>query len=205
MWPSTPFAGNTVSACPTLTTERLILRPFEESDLDAYTAIVTSPEVRAALHLPDGFSRADAWTGMAKWLGQWELRGTGQWAVVDKSSGMLLGRAGLNLPERPDWPGIEVGWTMDPKQWGHGYANEAATCAVEYGFDVVGADGLFSVILPENTRSIAVAMRLGFTFVEERVMAHFSEMPHGIWRLGRDEWQPRTKRLAVSQPSPSGR
>ncbi len=194
-----------MSACPTLTTERLILRPFEESDLDAYTAIVTSPEVRAALHLPDGFSRADAWTGMAKWLGQSELRGTGQWAVVDKSSGTLLGRAGLNLPERPDWPGIEVGWTMDPKQWRHGYANEAATCAVEYGFDVVGADGLLSVILPENTRSMAVAMRLGFTFVEERVMAHFSEMPHGIWRLGRDEWQPWPERPAVSQPSPSGR
>jgi len=194
-----------VSACPTLTTERLILRPFEESDLDAYTAIVGSPEVRAALHLPDGFSRADAWTGMATWLGQWELRGTGQWAVVDKFSGTLLGRAGLNLPERPDWPGIEVGWTMDPKQWGHGYANEAATRAVGYGFDVVGADELFSVILPENTRSMAVAMRLGFTFVEERVMAHFPEMPHGIWRLGRDEWQPWPERPAVSQRSPSGR
>jgi RimJ/RimL family protein N-acetyltransferase len=94
--------------------------------------------------------------------------GGGQWAVVDKFSGTLLGRAGLNLPERPDWPGIEVGWTMDPKQWGHGYATEAATRAVEYGFGVVGADELFSVILPENTRSIAVAIRLGFTFLEDK-------------------------------------
>ncbi len=107
MWPSTPFAGNAVSACPTLTTERLILRPFEESDLDAYTAIVTSPEVRAALHLPDGFSRADAWTGMAKWLGQWELRGTGQWAVgsgqwatspVERCSGAPSGNPGPRDP-----------------------------------------------------------------------------------------------------------
>ena len=131
--------------------------------------------------------------------------GGGQWAVGDKSSGTLLGRAGLNLPERPDWPGIEVGWTVDPKHWGHGYTTEAATGAVEYGFDVVGADELFSVILPENTRSTAVAMRLGFTFVEERVMPHFSEMPHGIWRLGPDGWQPRTDRPPVTQPSPSGR
>lgn len=177
-----------MGACPTLTTERLVLRPLAESDLDAYAAIFLTPEVRAALHLPDSFSREEAWAGMAGWRGQWELRGTGQWAVAEKTGGNLVGRAGLHQPERADWPGIEVGWAFHPACWGRGYATEAGSCAVDYGFEVVGADELFSIILPENRRSEAVAERLGFTLVEQRVMSHFPESPHGIWRLGRDEW-----------------
>ncbi|HWD52174.1 MAG TPA: GNAT family N-acetyltransferase, partial [Acidimicrobiales bacterium] len=119
-----------MGACPTLTTERLVLRPFAESDLDAFTEIFLSPEVHAALHLPESFSRENAWAGMVSWLGQWELRGTGQWAVEERATGTLVGRAGLHRPERPDWPGIEVGWVLDPRQWGHGYATEAGAGAV---------------------------------------------------------------------------
>jgi ribosomal-protein-alanine N-acetyltransferase len=187
-----------VGACPTLNTERLLLRPFVESDLDTFTEIFLSPEVHAALHLPESFSRENAWAGMVSWLGQWELRGTGQWAVEVRASGILVGRAGLHRPERPDWPGIEVGWVLDPRQWGHGYATEAGTCAVAYAFEAIGADEVFSTILPENRRSEAVAVRLGFTLVEHRVMSHFPESPHGIWRLGRDEWEKRIAPGSVS-------
>jgi RimJ/RimL family protein N-acetyltransferase len=42
------------------------------------------------------------------------------------------------------------------------------------------------VILPENTRSQAVAQRLGFTLFEMRITSHFPESPHGIWRLERE-------------------
>jgi RimJ/RimL family protein N-acetyltransferase len=53
-----------VTACPTLTTECLVLRPFEEPDLDRYTDMLTTPEVRHSLRLADGFSRRNAWLGM---------------------------------------------------------------------------------------------------------------------------------------------
>ena len=96
--------------CPTIETERLVLRPFREDDVDAYTEMLQSAEVRAALHLPDDVGREQAWNGMAAWLGQWELRGTGQWAVVDRTTGSFLGRTGMHYPERDDWPGIEIGW-----------------------------------------------------------------------------------------------
>ena len=98
-------AGGYVGACPTVETERLILRPFREDDLDAYAEMLQTPEVRASLHLPDDVGREQAWHGMAAWLGQWELRGTGQWALEERATGAFVGRAGMHYPERDDWPG----------------------------------------------------------------------------------------------------
>jgi RimJ/RimL family protein N-acetyltransferase len=178
-----------VGRCPTIETERLLLRPFREDDLDAYTAVQQAPEVRASLHLPDGFGRSDAWLGMAQQLGQWELRGAGIWALEEKATGALVGRAGMHFPERVDWPGIEIGWTLHPDHWGKGYATEAGAAAVEYAFAHHDVDALYSVILPENVASQAVARRLGFTLWETRTLSHFPAQPHGIWRLRRDEAQ----------------
>jgi RimJ/RimL family protein N-acetyltransferase len=146
-----------VGACPTIETDRLILRPFREDDLDAYTEMLRSSEVRASFHLPDDVGRKQAWSAMAAWLGQWELRGTGQWAVEDHATGAFLGRAGMHLPERADWPGIEIGWALHPRSWGKGYATEAGAASVEYAFAHHDVDALYSVILPENKRSQAVA------------------------------------------------
>jgi RimJ/RimL family protein N-acetyltransferase len=174
-----------VGACPSIETERLILRPFREDDVDAYTALLQTPQVRASLHLPDDTSRYDAWLGIARWLGQWELRGTGQWAVEEKASGALVGRAGPHFPARDDWPGIEIGWALHPDHWGKGYATEAGAASVEWSFAHHDVDALYSVILPENTASQAVARRLGFTLVDTRALSHFPSMVHGIWRLPR--------------------
>jgi RimJ/RimL family protein N-acetyltransferase len=121
---------------------------------------------------------------MAAWLGQWELRGTGQWALEEKATGVLLGRAGLHHPARDDWPGVEVGWALHPDCWGQGYATEAGQRAIDYAFAELNLAELYSVILPENSRSIAVAQRLGFSLREEKVLSHFPSMPHGIWWLG---------------------
>jgi RimJ/RimL family protein N-acetyltransferase len=182
-----------VSACPTLETERLRLRPFREADLDAYTAVLTAEPVRAAMHMPDSVGRTEAWMSMASWLGQWELRGVGNWALEERATGTFVGRAGLNWPERADWPGIEVGWMLHPDRWGRGYATEAGARAIAYAFDELGARELFSVILPENHRSIAVARRLGFHLHEERVLSHFPSAPHGIWRVEREDRAARSR------------
>lgn len=177
-----------MSACPTLETERLVLRPFRDSDLDSYAAILHTEPVRNALHLSESFGRIDAWNQMTAWLGQWELRGTGQWALEGKSDGALIGRAGLHYPPRDDWPGVEVGWVLHPDHWGRGYATEAGRSSLQYAFVELKLERVCSVILPENVRSVAVARRLGFELREQRVLSHFPAMPHGIWWLSREAW-----------------
>ena len=175
-----------MSACPTLETENLILRPFKNEDVHGFFSMMDSREVRDALHVPDDYGPSEAFKDMAAWLGQWELRGTGHWALEEKNSGRFVGRAGLHQPERHDWPGVEVGWALHPDFWGHGYATEAGAAATSYGFERLGVGKLFSCILAENHRSQAVAKRLGFEFMEERILEFFPKLPHQIWMLNRD-------------------
>jgi RimJ/RimL family protein N-acetyltransferase len=177
-----------VGRCPSLDTERLHLRPFRESDLDSYHAIISAEGVRRALHIDQPLSREDVWQQMALMLGQWELRNHGQWAVEERATRRLVGRAGAHRPERADWPGIEIGWTLDPAAWGQGYATEAGRAAIAWVFANHDVDVLFSMILPENTASQAVARRIGFEPGEERVFAFFPSLPHNAWRLTRTRW-----------------
>ena len=174
-----------MEACPTLETDRLVLRPFRDDHLDDYFAVLDSPEVRRSLHLPDNLDRSDAWQQMAWFLGQWVLRGTGHWALEDRTTGGFLGRAGRHRPEREDWPGVEGGWGLHPDYWGMGYATEAGAEAIRYAFEELDLERIYSCILPENVQSQAVARRLGMELLEERTMAYFPSAPHGIWSRAR--------------------
>ncbi len=172
-----------MTACPTFTTDRLVLRPFRDADLAPFTEVLRAEPVRASLNIPADVGPGRAFTEMAAWLGQWELRGTGHWALEERATGALIGRAGLHRPGWEDWPGVEVGWTLHPDHWGKGYATEAGARAVAYAFGNLGLPEVWSVILPTNHRSQAVARRLGFELVEERLLSFFPSAVHGLWRL----------------------
>lgn len=153
---------------PTLHTDRLILREFRQSDLDAFAAMTADPEV---MHFFDDqtLSRAQCWRQMALFSGHWQLRGYGLWAVELKQTGEFIGRIGLWEPE--GWPGTEVGWALARAHWGKGYATEAARASIKFGFEHVGASELISLIDEENLASIKVAQRLGMT-LRERMTFH---------------------------------
>lgn len=153
-----------------LETGRLLLRPWSESDLDAYAAICAEPEVMRFLG-GRPFSRMEAWRHMAFLIGHWSLRGFGHWAVEEKASGRLIGRLGFLQPA--DYPGFEIGWTLARDSWGKGYATEGARAALEHGFDALGKDHVISLIAPGNGASIRIAERLGQTLeATVEVMGH---------------------------------
>jgi RimJ/RimL family protein N-acetyltransferase len=149
-----------------LITERLLLRPFHQGDLDAYAAMCADPEVMRYIGEGKPLSREGAWRNMAMVAGHWVLRGFGMWAVEERSSGAFVGRVGLHYPE--GWPGKEVGWALARPHWGKGYAFEAARAALAHAFDVLRWPRAISLIDPENHRSIRLAERLG-----ERVEGEF--------------------------------
>ena len=144
---------------PTLETERLRLRAFRNEDLDAYAAMCADPEVMRFLGTGVTLNRGETWRSMAGFLGHWALRGYGMWALEDKATGALVGRAGFLNPE--GWPGFELGWTLGRPHWGRGYATEAARRALDYAFRELGEPRVISLIRPANLPSIRVAERLG--------------------------------------------
>ena len=157
-----------------LETERMILREVRPEDLDPYAAMCADPEVMRYLSA-DGtvLARDDAWRQMAMFAGHWVLRGFGMWVLEHRQTGAFLGRAGLHYPE--GWPDREVGWCLARPYWGQGFAAEAAQAAIRFAFDRLGWPHIISLILPENERSIQLAIRLGERFervVEMRCVAH---------------------------------
>jgi RimJ/RimL family protein N-acetyltransferase len=170
---------------PTLETERLILRGWRESDLDAYAAMMADPDVTRFIF--GAASRHDAWRQMAMLIGHWVLRGFGPWAVERKSDGALVGRVGIWHPE--GWPGTEIIWTLARPSWGQGYATEAARAALSWGFENLDLPLLISQIDPENHASQNVAKRLGYVRAgQATVVIQGRTFTSDTWEMPRERW-----------------
>lgn len=166
---------------PTLETERLRLRAFENRDLEPYAAMYADEQF---VHYLGGktLGKDEVWENMALILGHWSLRGYGIWAVELLDTGELVGRAGLlNLP---GWPDVEICWALAPGFWGNGYATEASAAAMDWAFREAEIRRLISLIQPDNRRSEAVAIRLGERFREQIV---FKSMTTNVYEILRSE------------------
>lgn len=141
-----------------LFTARLHLRAFKSDDFEAHAAICADPEVMQFIRA-GALSRSDAWWQLARYLGHWQLRGFGLWAVVERSTGRLVGHLGFLEPEGGH--GFEMGWALARDAWGKGYALEGARAALVHAFTAMGRDHVVCVIRPDNARSIRLAGRLG--------------------------------------------
>ena len=148
-----------------LETPRLWLRAFAGSDLDAYAVMTADEEVMRYIGTGTTLTRMETWRAIAGMLGHWELLGYGMWAVEEKSTGVLVGRAGFIDP--PGWPGFELGWLLGRAHWDKGYATEAASAALAYAFDTLRRERVISLIRPGNERSARVAERIGERLVGE--------------------------------------
>lgn len=160
---------------PQIETQRLRLRGWQETDLDAFAELNANPDFVRYLGQNEPISRFDSWKTLAMLTGHWALKGFGIWVVEDKNSGEFLGRVGIWQPD--GWPGIEVGWGIAPKHWGKGYAKEAAQASIDWGFKNLNTPTLISVIHPDNHASKSVAKKVGETFSHhQEVMGKPSEI-----------------------------
>jgi RimJ/RimL family protein N-acetyltransferase len=147
-----------------IVTERLQLRVFRLDDFEAHARICADPEVMQYIHAGP-LSRKDAWWQIARYVGHWQLRGYGMWAVVERSSGHLIGHLGFLHPEGGE--GFELGWALARHAWGNGYAFEGTSAALQHAFTTLKRDHIVCVIRSENARSIRLAERLGATLERE--------------------------------------
>jgi RimJ/RimL family protein N-acetyltransferase len=170
-------------------TERLLLRGWRDDDLDTLAAINADPEVMR--YILDGSvrDRRQSADGLRRMKREWEELGYGRYAVEVHATGQLIGWAGLAIPDfLPSvMPAVEIGWRLARSSWGHGYATEAATAALRFGFEQAGLDRVISIRHLENDRSARVMEKLGLTFDFETVIPGFDQ-PVAVHAITRDRW-----------------
>jgi RimJ/RimL family protein N-acetyltransferase len=145
-----------------ISTERLIMRGWRESDLAPWAVMNADPEVRRYLGPLLTTEQAAAW--VLNFQDDLDRYGYGFWAVEVRASGEFIGFTGLGtVDEGMPFTGVEAGWRLTRPAWGHGYATEAALAALEYGFDIMGLAEIVAVTMAGNLRSRAVMRRIGMT------------------------------------------
>lgn len=177
---------------PTLETERLILRPPIADDFADYAAFAADEEVNR--HLGGVQPPHAAWRMMATIAGAWALQGFGMFSVIEKASGLWVGRLGPWQPggDEGGWPGTEVGWGLTRAAQGKGYASEGAAAAIDWAFATQNWDRVIHCIAKANTPSAAVAKRLGSYVMAENVMLPAPiNAAVDVWGQTRDEWRAR--------------
>lgn len=151
----------------TLTTERLLLRPFGPQDADATYTACQDPDIQRWTVVPSPYSRADAELFTAKLTPEgWQDDSMYNFAVVLRGSALLVGALGIN---RRNLPGTyEVGFWTAREHRGLGYMTEAVLGSARWAFLSLAADRLEWRAEVGNTPSRAVARRAGFRMEGEQ-------------------------------------
>src|SRR6202012_4523149 len=147
---------------PDLSTDRLVLRSWRESDLRPWAEMNADPAVRE--HLGDLLTPEQSAASAARFQAQLDERGFGFWAVEVRGTGEFIGFTGLDQVDAGlPFSGVEIGWRLARQAWGHGYATEAALASLAFGFEALALPEILAVTTITNLRSQAGMRRIGMT------------------------------------------
>ena len=114
---------------------------------------------------PDRLTRAQSDEFATRIRATIDRQGWDLWAVEVAEGPSFIGFVGLSRPRfRAHFtPAVEVGWRLARSYWGNGYATEAASAAVSFGFEELRLEEIVSFTSAINERSIGVMRRIGMT------------------------------------------
>jgi len=161
-------------------TERLTLRPFVDGDFEAMHAMRSSAEVVLYLY-EEPFSREQTRELLTRKMAAttWNHEGGGfTCAIVERASGVTIGDANLEWVSERDRT-AEVGFILDPRHQGQGFATETARALIDWAFGAAGMHRVIGRTEARNMASSRVLEKLGM-----RLEAHFVE---NEWV--KNEWQ----------------
>jgi len=147
-------------------TERLVLRPLAEGDLDAWASrLYADPEVMRYLPAGPPVPRERAERNLASQQEHWRTYGYGLMAALDVATGEFVGYCGLRyLPEVDE---VEVAYGLARARWGEGLATEAAEACIRHGFEDLGLRRVVAYAVPANVASRRVMEKVGMAFEDE--------------------------------------
>ena len=162
-----------------LETERLTLRPLVEDDFEAMHAMRSSPEVARYLY-QEPATPEETRDRLTRLIGNIEWTKEDDWfsaAAVERASGITVGDLAFHWVSERDKTG-EIGFVVDPRHQGKGFATEASCALIDWAFTHAGMHRVIGRLEARNTASARVLEKLGM-----RLEAHFveNEWVKGEW------------------------
>jgi RimJ/RimL family protein N-acetyltransferase len=178
-----------------LTTDRLLLRNWRDSDREPFAALNADPAVME--HFPAVQTREQSDGLIDRSIPMIDERGWGLWAVEVRETGEFIGFTGLSVPsfEAHFMPAVEIGWRLAKGAWGNGYATEAVRAALAHGFGPAGLDEIVSFTATPNVPSQRVMQRIGMVhdepgdFDHPRIADGHRLQRHVLYRIDRAQWE----------------
>lgn len=162
-----------------LTTDRLLLREFVETDWRAVLAYQSDPRYLRFYHWSERTPEdVRAFVQMFIDHRKEQPRSKFQLAIVLPGEDRLVGNVGLRMQTADAFEG-DIGYELAPWEWGRGYATEAARAIARFGFETLRLHRLTANCLAENTASAHVLEKIGMR-LEGRLREN--EWVKGQWR-----------------------
>ena len=148
-------------------TKRLLLRELFPSDDLKMFELDSNPEVHRYVGNNPVTDIEQARTAIANIRQQYNDNGIGRWAVILKETNEFIGWAGLKLEKNVNGHEqfYDLGYRFIQEHWGKGYATEAATAFLSYGFNRLNLEIINAWADSENKGSRNVLEKLGFNYV----------------------------------------
>ena len=140
-------------------TKRLLLRPWQASDLGSFAAMHADSQVMA--DQGGAISAVESEAKLQRYCRSFDAQGYSRWCVVDRQE-KFVGYVGIVHHDAHPSLGMhdEIGWRLNRRSWGQGLATEAAKASLDDAFNRLKLTQVFSCTSPDNTRSQAVMKRL---------------------------------------------
>lgn len=159
-------------------TPRLIVRSWQDGDRATFHAMSQDPQVMQ--HLGPLQTRAESDAVIDRLMAIEEDRGHTFWAVERRDDGAFIGFCGLKIAP-PGIAGledaIEIGWRLRREAWGAGFAREAATACLDWGWANLEDGRIVAITTAANVRSWGLMERLGMTRRNDLDFAHPNVAP----------------------------
>lgn len=177
-----------------ITTTRLILRQWQDSDFAPFAAM--SADLQVMEFFQSTMSREKSEEMLTRCRDMITERGWGIWAVELRETGEFIGFVGLHTPgyDLSFNPCVEIAWRLKVEVWGKGYCTEAARAVLDAGFNQLGLKEIVAYTALPNVRSAAVMKKLGMksdpqeNFNHPMVEEGHWLREHCLYRLARDEY-----------------
>ena len=154
-----------------LETPRLILRPFEKSDAEAFFELEKNPNVHKYLWQNPTQNIEETIKTIEYVLKQYEERGIGRFSTILKETGELIGWTGIKFIndhiENGNTNFYDYGYRLGEQFWNKGYASEATKAWFDYGFNQMKIEKMNAYTHGENGASNHILEKHGMQFMED--------------------------------------